>query len=268
MTSTTSPTTRSASTTAATVATFVGGPTLHLAWAGRGLLTDPTFDPAPTSYGDAAVPLHKLAGPAVQPDALGPLDVVLLSHDQHPDNLDTSGRALLASVPLVVSTPAAGERVPGVTGLAPWRTLALDGDDGARVTAVPARHGGPGSEALTGPVTGFVLEADGAPTVYVSGDNAAPELVAEIAARFPAIDLAVLFVGGARVGRGAIEPLTLDAALAVAAARHLPSARLLPVHHSDWAHLAEPLDAVVDALTADGHGDRLVVLDRGRPTPV
>ncbi|ADG74430.1 beta-lactamase fold-like Zn-dependent hydrolase [Cellulomonas flavigena DSM 20109] len=253
-------------TTTTLIATLVGGPTVHLAWAGRSLLTDPTFDPAPREY-VGRVPLHKLVGPAVPADALGPLDAVLLSHDEHADNLDAAGRALLARVPLVLSTPGAAERVGGVTGLEPWQTVALAGPRRARVTAVPALHGSPGAQAVTGDVTGFVLEGEGAATVYVSGDNASVDIVGQVVERFR-VDVAVLFVGGARVGAPALEPLTLDAPLAVAAARLLPDARLLPAHHTDWAHFAEPLDAVVEALVADGHGDRLVVLERGRPTQV
>jgi hypothetical protein len=45
--------------------------------------------------------LTKTSGPVPAPAALGPVDAVLLSHDQHPDNLDRLGRDHLAGVPLV-----------------------------------------------------------------------------------------------------------------------------------------------------------------------
>ena len=48
-------------------------------------------------------------------------------------------------------------------------------------------------------VTGFVLAADGVPTVYVSGDNASIGVVAEVARRVGPIEVAVLFIGAARV---------------------------------------------------------------------
>ena len=246
-------------------ATWVGGPTLRLRYAGTTLLTDPTFDPAPAQYA-GAVMLHKLVGPAVEPSALGPVDVVLLSHDQHADNLDVAGRALLADVPTVLATTAAAGRVEGVRGLAPWEHVELD--SGARVTAVPARHGPQGSEELSGPVVGFVLEAAGWPTVYVSGDNASLDVVDQVARRFPRTRIAVLFVGGANVGRFGDEPLTLDARRASAAADLLPAARVVPVHHTDWAHFVDPLDALVARFEAGGRRDRLVLLGRGVPTPV
>ena len=66
------------------------------------------------------------------------------------------------------------------------------------------------------------------------------------------IDLAVLFVGGANVGRFGVEPVTLDALLASAAIDLLAPARVIPVHHTDWAHFVDPLTALEDRLAAGG----------------
>lgn len=248
--------------TSTLTATLVGGPTLRLAYAGQIFLTDPTFDP-PGDYPGTGATLHKLVGPAVPLEAVGPVDVVLLSHDQHADNLDHAGRDLLASVATVLSTPDAAARIEGVRGLDPWERVTVGA---VTVTAVPARHGPEGAEPLSGVVTGFVLAADGWPTVYVSGDNASLDVVDAIGRRVPGIAVAVLFVGGANVGRFGDEPLTLDAARASAAADLLPGARIVPVHHSDWAHFVEPLAAVEARFESGGRRDRLVVLERGLPT--
>jgi len=246
-----------------TTLTWVGGPTLMLEHAGLTFLTDPTFDEAPAEYPGGAT-LRKLVGPAVPADEVQP-DVVLLSHDQHADNLDHAGRALLSRVPTVLSTPTAAGRLPGVRGLDVWEQTLVGG---VLVTAVPAQHGPQGSEAQSGPVTGFVLEADGVPAVYVSGDNASVDVVDQVARRFPDIRLAVLFVGGANVGRFGDEPMTLDARRASAAADLLEDARVVPVHHTDWAHFVDPLSAVEERFARGGRSERLVVLERGVPTAV
>jgi L-ascorbate metabolism protein UlaG (beta-lactamase superfamily) len=244
-------------------ALLIGGPTVHLAYAGLSFLTDPTFD-EPGEY-PGAVTLYKLTGPAVPASALGPIDAVLLSHDQHDDNLDRAGRALLDEVPLVLGTPESAERIPGVTGLAPWQQHRVGA---VTVTAVPALHGPEGAEALSGTVTGFVLEADGEPTVYVSGDNASVELVGEIAARFPSISVAVLFAGAANVGRFGDIDLTLNARTALEAARVLAGATIVPVHAEGWFHFSETRERLVGMFAHAGQADRLLVLTPGERTPI
>ncbi len=239
-------------------ALLVGGPTLHFTYAGLSFLTDPTFD-EPREY-PGPITLYKLTGPAVPASALGPIDVVLLSHDQHEDNLDEAGRALLPEIPLVLGTEDSAARIPHITGLAPWRQHRV-GD--VVITAVPALHGPEGAEALTGVVTGFVLEAEGEPTVYVSGDNASVDLVREIAGRFPRIDIAVLFAGAANVGRFGDVDLTLNARTALEAAEVLADAVIVPVHAEGWFHFSETRERLIGMFEHAGRGDRLRVLTAG-----
>src|SRR4051812_33025960 len=122
--------------------THVGGPTALISLGGLSLLTDPAFDP-PREYQLPGRVVTKLTGPGVSVDELGPIDAVLLSHDQHKDNLDESGRELLASIPVVLSTPDAAARIDGVRGLENWESVELQRPDGGVlvVTGLPARHG-------------------------------------------------------------------------------------------------------------------------------
>ncbi|MGW5350590.1 MBL fold metallo-hydrolase [Streptomyces sp. NPDC004031] len=249
------------------VRTF-GGPTAAFEYGGLRFLTDPTFD-GPGEYGRPGRPLLTKTAPAAgTPADLGPLDVVLLSHDEHADNLDDSGRALLADVPLTLTTPGGGERLGGslgerVRGLADWETVELKRPSGGTVTvtAVPAVHGpGPREqvEPSTGQVVGFVLTGEGLPTVYVSGDNASLDAVREIAARFAPVDTAVLFAGAPRFPAlfdGA--PLVLDSAQAAEATRILAARRVVPVHHDSWAHFTEGREDLLAAFTAADLTDRL-----------
>jgi L-ascorbate metabolism protein UlaG (beta-lactamase superfamily) len=66
---------------------LVGGPTAVIELGGVRLLTDPTFDP-PGDHPIGDRVLTKTSGPALPAEDLGRVDAVLLSHDQHPDNLD------------------------------------------------------------------------------------------------------------------------------------------------------------------------------------
>ncbi len=82
----------------APVITLIGGPTALIEASGFRLLTDPTFD-APGEYKLPHVTLKKLAGPARTAAEVGPVDAVLLSHDQHADNFDRSGKAYAIAAP-------------------------------------------------------------------------------------------------------------------------------------------------------------------------
>ena len=147
-------------------------------------LLDPTFDP-PGDHPVGDRVLTKTLPPAMTPEELGRVDAVLLSHDQHPDNLDRLGRAYLARAPVVLSTTSAAARLQqNVRAVANWESVEVEppGAELIRVTGVPAQHGPDGSEHLVGEVTGFVLTGAGR-TVYISGDNASLDVVRTIEAR-------------------------------------------------------------------------------------
>src|SRR5919202_6393648 len=175
--------------------TLVGGPTVLIDVGGQRLVTGPTFD-EPGAYQGAAVTLTKTSGPAVAAEAVGDIDAVLLSHDQHFDNLDHAGRALLPRARRVLTTEAGAARLDGhAEGLRPWDEVKLDS---LRVTATPARHGPVGIEPISGDVLGFVLTPEGGSgrSVYISGDTVWFDGVAEVARRFD-IGVGVLLTGSA-----------------------------------------------------------------------
>ncbi|GAA3466319.1 MBL fold metallo-hydrolase [Nonomuraea roseola] len=246
-----------------------GGPTALFEYGGLRFLTDPTFD-APGDYQVPGGRLTKTAPSSAAPAGLGRIDVVLLSHDEHPDNLDNAGRALLADVPLTLTTPGGGQRLgKGAKGLADWESIELDRPGGGTitVTGVPALHGpGPREEVepITGQVVGFVLTGEGLPTLYVSGDNASLDLVEQIAERFGPVDTAILFAGAPRftvLFDGAV--IVLDSAQAAEACGILGARRVVPVHYDSWAHFTEGRDELVAAFTDAGLIDRLDLGDRG-----
>lgn len=247
---------------------LVGGPTAVLELPGLRLLTDPTFDP-PGCYEPEPRPgvrLAKTRGPAFAPEAIGRIDVVLLSHDQHKDNLDDTGRDFLTGVPRVLTTVSGAERLgASATGLPSWESIEIDrrGHPPLRVTSVPAQHGPYGTEELTGEVTGFVLSASDIPTIYVSGDNASLAVARQIEERLSGIDVAVIFAGGAQLPYLGDAFLTLRSAAAAEAALILKARWVLPVHFDGWAHFSDDAESLRDAFERAGIGDRLVLLAPG-----
>ncbi|MDF3299450.1 MBL fold metallo-hydrolase [Streptomyces tropicalis] len=247
---------------------LVGGPTAILEIGGVRLVTDPTFDP-PREYdlGPGRV-LAKTAASALQPHEVGPVDAVLLSHDQHVDNLDESGRAYLADVPLVLTTASATARLAGACRSVPlWETVELPRPDGSAlwITRVPALHDPEGAEPIVGEVAGFVLSGRGLPTVYVSGDNASLDVVRVVAERFPRTDVAMLFAGAGRTGL--IDGyLTLTSAQTAEAARILNAPQVVPVHFHMWHHFTEGGEELEKAFSDAGLSERLTLLAPGEST--
>ncbi|MDN4481085.1 MBL fold metallo-hydrolase [Demequina muriae] len=245
-------------------ATLVGGPTVVLEYAGLTFLTDPTFDP-PGKVGN----LTKLEGPALSHSDIGHIDVVLLSHDEHEDNLDVSGRTVLDLVPHVLTTPSGGTRIGRAQGMRRWdQAIIPGGASPVTITAVPARHGPSVIKHLTGQVTGFVLEAEGWPTIYISGDNSSVKKVTRVAERFPDVSIAIIFAGGARVERLGDMLLTVDAERVSQIAGLWPDAAVYPVHIDDWAHFAQPRADLVAWFEDAGQLDTITLLERGVRTPL
>ena len=160
--------------------TYLGGPTYLIEIGRFRIVTDPGFDPQGTerSEGPGHV-LTKVMAPPIPVDKIGPVDLVLLSHAQHLDNLDNAGRSLLAKVGTTITTPAsAAMKLPGknVKGLATWQSAEVTNAAGQRlkVTAMPAVHtSNPDLREAVGEVTGFMLEWEGQPggPFYISGDT-------------------------------------------------------------------------------------------------
>ncbi|MFC5183139.1 MBL fold metallo-hydrolase [Actinomadura harenae] len=246
--------------------TALGGPTSLIELGGLRLVTDPAFDEPRDYILGGGRKVTKTGPTALTPDEVVPVDAVLLSHEQHPDNLDESGRAFLSRVPLVLTNASSAERVDGATALGLWEEYEIARPDGGgtlTVTRVPALHGPEGAEAVAGEVAGFVLTGEGLPTVYVSGDNASLDVVREVKERFPVIDVALLFAGAARtiLLDGAL--LTLDSAGAAEATRILDARHAVPLHFEGWAHFTEGGDLLAKAFAEADLTDRLTLLTPG-----
>ncbi|MFE5393081.1 MBL fold metallo-hydrolase [Streptomyces sp. NPDC056568] len=244
-----------------TTITHIGTATVLLEIGGLHLLTDPAFDDAPASYPTGPVTLRSLTGAAVPATSLPHLDAILLSHDEHPDNLDTAGRALLEGR-TVLTTVSGAQRLGGrAVGLAPWETHELTGEGGTLlVTATPGRH--------AGDVIGFLLQVPGEDEAfYISGDTVYYDELDEIGRRY-SVGTALLHFGAAVVPYFGEDYITMDGEQGARLTRAIDARTIVPVHFDAWDHFTQGRAGIVDAFTRAGLADRLHWLDRGTPTVV
>lgn len=234
--------------------TWIGTATALLDVDGVRLLTDPALDPPGRRYsfgfGTAST---KTDAPAVVDP--GPVDAVLLSHDQHADNFDDTGRAYTARAPLVVTTARGAGRVgPNARGLRPWESTTVGP---LTITATPARHGWPGSLPLVGPVVGFhVRPTSSTRGVWITGDTVLFRGVHDVAARLD-VGAALVHVGCVRLPPTGPLRYTMDADEAVACARLLGDAPVVPIHCEGWTHFRQGRADVDAAFSRAGLAPRL-----------
>lgn len=248
----------------------IGGSATVIDYGHTRLVSDPVFSP-PGRQGQ----LTKLTGPAVPPEQLGDVDAVLLSHDDHFDNFDQAARDWVAKAGMTVITgPAAAARLGGqAIGVPHGSHTTLPRQDGhgeITVHAVEAVHGpldgetDPATGAVNAQTTGFVLQSDELPAVYVSGDNASIVPIAGIACAFPDIEVAVLHVGAARVAAKLRDrPVSLTAERAADVALLLGVTTVVPAHYEGWDIYTQGLNELRHAFDDAGAASLLALAPLG-----
>ena len=236
------------------------------------LLTDPVFDPAGGSYyfgyGTSS---RKLTASPIKPEIIGKTDAVLLSHDQHEDNLDRAGRALLPLARQVLTTSAGAKRLGNnAIGLRSWQSAVVKSDSfEIKVIAVPARHGSLGSHLIVGETTGFVLEWPGQKhgALYISGDTVWFNGINEIARRFQ-IGTAILHIGKAGFPITGPIHFTFNTREAVRTIKALNPRTVIPIHYEGWKHFREPRAEAEKQFAAAGMNNIVRWLPLGEPIDV
>ena len=171
--------------------TFIGHSTFLIRTASAVLLTDPVFTSHAGPFGRLGP--RRVRPPALGPDHLPPIDMVLVSHN-HYDHLQPSSlRLFRQTATYIAPLGLSGYMGRKVRELDWWQSATVDS---ATITAVPAQHFSartPWDRDQT-LWCGYVVEVDGI-TVYFTGDSGYSPHFAEIGARFPAIDVALLPIG-------------------------------------------------------------------------
>lgn len=230
--------------------TYVGHATCLLELPGLTVLADPIWS-------KRVILPKRLVAPGVALDALPPVDAVVVSH-AHMDHCDRPTlRALGRRFPgaTLVTPKGFGDLARGLAfvrhvEIATWETAAVAGAAGAgRVTLVPARHWGKrsGWDRERRGFGGFVVEAGGR-AVFFAGDTAYFAGFAEIGARFPGLDAALIPIGA--YSPPSFRAVHCDPDDALQAFLDLGAARMVPIHWGTFVLSYEPVDEPMRRLEA------------------
>ena len=227
--------------------TYLGGPTYLIEIGKFRIISDPGFDPQGTErYEGPGHLLTKIMAPPIPVEGIGRIDLALVSHAQHLDNLDNEGRRLLGRAGTTITTPeSASMNLPGkaVRALKTWERTEVVNAAGERlqVTAMPAVHtSNPALRGAVGEVTGFMLEWEGQRdgALYISGDTVWTDEILEIGRRYK-VGAAILHMGAANVPAVGDNFLTMNAADGVRVAATLGLRSVFPAHFEGWRHFTQ-----------------------------
>ncbi|KAF8671498.1 Zn-dependent hydrolases of the beta-lactamase [Rhizoctonia solani] len=248
--------------------TFIGTATAIISIDGVNFITDPVFDNVGTTYDLGILTLESLKAPALGLHEIPAIDAVLLSHEDHPDNLDTAGRTLLDGR-LVVTTPDGANNLkprPAVHPILPWQTLPLSiGGKKFDITGTPCVHL-PGGET-----TGFIIHtesfgmsAEGLPNaIYFSGDTIYLEELGQMRKKFHVV-LAIINLGGVVISLpSGPAQITLDGKSAVRLIQDIGADLVVPIHFDSWKHFKEPSTESKRTFEEAGLKDKVIWLEPG-----
>jgi L-ascorbate metabolism protein UlaG (beta-lactamase superfamily) len=250
--------------------THIGTATAIIQLDNINLLTDPVFSPAGGEWVLGRVILKNTKSAAMTPADLPPIDAVLLSHEDHPDNLDEPGRLLLDGRVVFTTLDGAKKLAPrsGVCGLEPWETIEVTlGGREYKITATPCVHL-PGGEC-----TGFVLTSpdmgahpNGLPNAfYFSGDTVyVPDVARQLRERFH-ISFALLNIGRVMVQMPDGNPLqiTMDGKQAARLFREIGADVLVPMHYESWQHFTQNGEELAKEFQEEGLMASVIWLEPG-----
>jgi L-ascorbate metabolism protein UlaG (beta-lactamase superfamily) len=239
--------------------TLVRHATLRIEVGGLVLLVDPCLDPVGTQepVEPAAVvernPLVPLPFPAEE--LVAGLDGVVVTH-LHEDHFDETAAALLSKeLPLLCQPPDADEL--GRRGFRNVTPVDADADWlGLHVHRTEGEHGRGELVSMLAPVSGFVLEVAGEPSVYVAGDTVwCRPVEAVVRAHHPVVT--VVNAGAAQFLEGGPITMASDDVIALCSAND--STTVVAVHFETWNHCLESRAAFGGAVAAAGLADRVSV---------
>jgi len=211
--------------------------TLLLHIDGNRILVDPMLSGAgamPAVPGVANTQDNPLVALPIDPSLLMNMDAILLTHT-HRDHFDVAAMEVLPkNIPLFCQ-PEDADKI-AAAGFKNIQTINEATEwEGIHIYRTGGQHGTGSIGESMGPVSGFILEAQDQPSLYICGDTIwCPEVESALEKYQPRI--IVCFAGAARFSGG--DPITMDKEDIVNVCRQAPDAKVIVVHMEAWNHCA------------------------------
>ena len=249
--------------------THIGTATSIIDIDGIKFLTDPVFN-GPSEYDMGVMVLKSIEGPAITIDNLPHIDAILLSHEDHPDNLDDLGRTLLNGRKVITTMDGCQKLQPrpDVRGIKPWETIKMNiqGKE-FEITGTPCQHL-PGGEC-----TGFIITTESfgyneqglRNAVFFTGDTVYLDELKELkeVKKYHTV-AAIMNLGVATAPFEQPLELTMGGRDASKLFKELEADVLIPIHFESWNHFKEHGEELAKAFEAEGLQHKVAWLTPGK----
>lgn len=230
--------------------------TMKIRYGGHTILTDPMLGAVGTTRSFAGkAPNPTVALPQTVEEIVADVDLVLVSH-LHPDHFDEAAITHLPRDLAMLCSPVDLEklRAHGFTAARPveetlsWENLAISRTGG--------RHGSGQILERMGEVAGFVLRAEGEPTLYWIGDSIwCPPVAEALASHQPRV--IVSHSGGATLP--GFAPIIMDIGDTLRLLEAAPGATVVAVHLEALDHCTVARATLRQAAENTGASNRLLI---------
>lgn len=238
------------------------------------ILTDPTLDKKDVFFPKyVSSPLafsKKYIDPTLSIEQIGKVDLVLLSHDHHKDNLDHQGRIFIKTVPVVLSTKDAVRRLKNnnTIGLDNWEEYHVETPKvkQLKITAIPAQHTNIRRlDKIMGKVLGFTIEwaEQTGGCIYISGDTVLFDGLVQLEKK-KKVDIAILHLGA-----GAFPYLKKNLRVTMNGEEALKTTQLLnpniviPIHYEGWWHFKQSVKSLKNEIEKSQFNEKFLWLTSG-----
>lgn len=237
--------------------------TILLQYAGQTLLIDPMFSeeganpPIMNTANDRRNPLVPLPVPLTE--LISP-DAVFITHT-HLDHWDSpAAKQLPKSVP-VFCQPEDLDKIrdeAGFTIVTPMTSQVQFQE--VTIIRTGGHHGTGEIGERMGPVSGFVLQAEGEPTIYIAGDTIWCDEVAGALDSYKP-EITIVNAGGARFITG--DPIIMDENDVISVCRNAPYTKVVAVHMEAINHCLVSRSDLRAKLEQEGLQDQVFIPEDG-----
>ncbi len=236
--------------------------TLLIDIAGQRIFVDPMLSKAGTmsAVPDVANPANNpLVDLPFDPTKLRDIDAIMLTHI-HRDHFDDAAKQMLAHDTPVFCQPADQNKitaegfsqVQAIENVVEWK--------GITISRITGQHGTGTIGQQMGPVSGFVLESPGEPSLYIAGDTIwCQEVQAALEEYQPQI--IICFAGAARFSSG--DPITMDTENIYKVCKQVPTARVIIAHLEAWNHCSLSRQDLKNFIKAESLLEQVLIPDDG-----